>query len=104
MHALDTLKAMVKLPKTDLHAPEIVNKRLCFALLKNPAVTNPLLQFVFPNAAETPTSDLEFAAITAATLFQGFCAAEGSERQTVAACSALLPPGRYVKKVTTKLL
>lgn len=44
------------------------SRRLCLALLKNPAVMNPLLTFMVIHSSETPSKDIEWAAMFAQTV------------------------------------
>lgn len=63
LRTLDTLTNMMMLPHVEASAPVLLDKRLCSALLKNPAVMSPLVQFVFLHGDETPASDLELVAL-----------------------------------------
>lgn len=97
--ALDIFKSLIELPKGNIGDPDILDKHLCSALLKNPAVTTPLVQFAFPNATPTPASDLEYVAtLIACPVMKALVAAEGGDAETQIATGALttIPPGRYV--------
>lgn len=57
-------------------ASSLVDKRMCVALLKNKAIMDPFMRFCIDNAAENPSSDMEYVAMgrgapIAANLFGG---------------------------------
>lgn len=104
VHTLDLLQKMTSFPNTDHSAPRLSNKRLCTALLKKPAVVNPLVRFAVVNASETPASDLEWAAMTAIPLIDMLCSAEdpvlryqhAAPHAEIRFGPGPLPPGGYV--------
>lgn len=97
VHIIDVLQSMLRLPKAEIAAPCLFDKRLCSALLKNPSVMNPLVRFAFLNASETPASDLEFATIVAVPSLRNLLVTGAFVRAVSIVSSSALSPGRYVK-------
>lgn len=93
VQSVDLLQSIFTLPKDEFKSSDILDKRVCSALLKKPAVMTPLLRFLLVNATETPVSDQELAAIRAMPVIECLlCSSDKKELTTAGHCS--LPPGR----------
>lgn len=92
LYNTDAILRMYTLQIGDATNPELLDKRMCSALARNPAVMTPLVRFFIANVSETPSTDLEFVAIRMFPILSDLF--RSADMRVATSASTLLPPGR----------